>query len=86
MVTQLMGFSLATPTQWRLVFLISSALSVMQYFLAPAIAESPAYLIRKGLTAEHKVVIRSLWGYQTGNARPDRKSNMRRPVRAHLFA
>jgi len=71
MVTQLMGFSLATPTQWRLVFLISSALSIMQYFLAPAIAESPAYLIRKGLTAEHKVVIRSLWGYQTGNARPD---------------
>lgn len=86
MVTQLMGFGLATPTQWRLVFLISSAISVTQYLLAPAISESPAYLIRKGLTAERKVVIRSLWGYQTGDARPDRKSNMRPSVHAHLFA
>ena len=81
MVTQSMGFGLATPTQWRFVFLISSALSVTQYLLAPAIAESPAYLIRKGLTAEHKVVIRSLWG----DARPDRKSGMRSSIHAHLL-
>ncbi|KAI9569520.1 general substrate transporter [Boletus coccyginus] len=71
MVTQIMGFGLATPTQWRLVLLISSAISATQYLLAPAIAESPAYLFRKGLTVERKAVIRSLWGHQSGDARPD---------------
>ncbi|KAI9567252.1 general substrate transporter [Boletus coccyginus] len=71
MVTQIMGFGLATPTQWRLVLLISSAISGTKYLLAPAIAESPAYLFRKGLTVERKAVIRSLWGHQFGDARPD---------------
>lgn len=73
MVAQTMGFGLATPTQWRLVLFISSAISAFQYLLAPAIVESPAYLFRNGLTAERKAVIRSLWGYQFGDARPDRK-------------
>lgn len=73
MVTQVMGFGLATPTQWRLVLLFSSALSIVQYLVAPVIVESPAYLHRNGLTAEHKVAIRSLWGHQSGDARPDRK-------------
>lgn len=86
MVTQIMGFGLATPTQWRLVLLISSAISATQYLLAPAIAESPAYLFRKGLTVERKVVIRSLWGHQFGDARPDRKSHMYPSVHAHFLA
>ncbi|KAH0830441.1 general substrate transporter [Lanmaoa asiatica] len=71
MVTQTMGFGLATPTQWRLVLLISSALSAVQYLLAPAIVESPAYLNRHGLTAERKAVIQYLWGHRHGDARPD---------------
>ncbi|KAF8436896.1 general substrate transporter [Boletus edulis BED1] len=62
LVTQGIGFGLATPTQWRLVLLISAALSAVQYLLAPAIVESPAYLIRNGLTAERKAALRSLWG------------------------
>lgn len=73
MITQIMGFGLATPTQWRLVLLFSSALSVLQYLLSPAIVESPPYLNRNGLVAERKAAIRSLWGHQPGDARPDRK-------------
>lgn len=75
-----MGFSLATPTQWRFVLFTSSALSAVQYLLAPAIVESPAYLFRNGFTAESKAVVRSLWGYQSeGDARSDRKSHMHHP-------
>ncbi|KAF8136154.1 hypothetical protein EV363DRAFT_1395298 [Boletus edulis] len=70
LVTQGIGFGLATPTQWRLVLLISAALSAVQYLLAPAIVESPAYLIRNGLTAERKAALRSLWGL---DAPQDRK-------------
>lgn len=77
MVTQAMGFGLATPTQWRLVLLMSSAISTSQFLLAPAIVESPAYLNRNGLTTERKAVIRSLWGSQLGDARPDRKLDTR---------
>ncbi|KAF8558404.1 general substrate transporter [Imleria badia] len=71
LVTQIMGFGLATPTQWRLVLFISAAVSAVQYLLAPAIVESPAYLIRNGLTTERKAVIRSLWGPQLEDARLD---------------
>lgn len=80
MVTQTMGFGLATPTQWRLVLLVSSAISAVQYLLAPAIVESPAYLNRNGLTEERKAAIRSLWGHQFGDARPDRKLDTRPPT------
>lgn len=73
MVTQTLGFRLATPTQWRLVLILSSALSAVQYLLAPSIVESPAYLNRNGLTAERKAAIRSLWGHQLGDAGTDRK-------------
>ncbi|KIJ69595.1 hypothetical protein HYDPIDRAFT_79961 [Hydnomerulius pinastri MD-312] len=72
MVTQGMGFGLATPTQWRVVLLISFALSVFQYLVSPMIAESPAYLNRKGLVDEQKTVIRRLWGDQVGNAPEER--------------
>ncbi|KAN0075282.1 General substrate transporter [Tylopilus felleus] len=71
LVTQAMGFSLATPTQWRFVLFTSSALSAVQYLLAPAIVESPAYLFRNGFTAESKAVVRSLWGYQSEGDAPE---------------
>lgn len=83
MVTQAIGFGLATPTQWRLVLLISGALSATQYLLAPTIVESPAYLGRIGLAVERKVVTRALWGTQSEGARSDRKANMPFPVEAH---
>jgi len=61
MVTQIMGFGLATPRQWRLVLFISSGISTLQYFISPFIVESPPYLNRKGLVDEQKVAIRRLW-------------------------
>ncbi|KAF9239597.1 general substrate transporter [Melanogaster broomeanus] len=67
MVTQGMGFGLATPTQWRLVLFISFALSAIQYFVSPMIAESPAYLSRKGHKDEQEYVVRRLWGEQAGS-------------------
>ncbi|KAG8217379.1 general substrate transporter [Butyriboletus roseoflavus] len=80
LVTQTMGFGLATPTQWRLVLFMSSALSASQFLLAPAIVESPAYLNRNGLAAERKAVIRSLWGHQLGDARPDPEDLAEEPL------
>ncbi|KAG2752118.1 general substrate transporter [Suillus brevipes Sb2] len=62
MVTQGMGFGLATPRQWRLVLFISSGISIFQYFIGPFVVESPSYLNRKGLVDQEKLAIRRLWG------------------------
>ncbi|KAG1769464.1 general substrate transporter [Suillus placidus] len=62
MVTQGMGFGLATPRQWRLVLFISSGISIFQYLISPFVVESPSYLNRKGLVDQEKSVIRRLWG------------------------
>ncbi|KAG1882922.1 general substrate transporter [Suillus subluteus] len=62
MVTQGMGFGLATPRQWRLVLFISAAISIFQYFVSPFVVESPSYLNRKGLVDQEKLAIRRLWG------------------------
>ncbi|KAG1858457.1 general substrate transporter [Suillus subalutaceus] len=62
MVTQGMGFGLATPRQWRLVLFTSAAISIFQYFVSPFVVESPSYLNRKGLVDQEKLAIRRLWG------------------------
>ncbi|KAG1868736.1 general substrate transporter, partial [Suillus tomentosus] len=62
MVTQGMGFGLATPRQWRFVLLISSGISIFQYFSSPFVVESPSYLNRKGLVDQEKLAIHRLWG------------------------
>jgi hypothetical protein len=62
MVTQVMGFGLATPRQWRLVLFISFGISVLHYLMSPFIVESPSYLNRKGLLDQQKSTIRRLWG------------------------
>ena len=62
MVTQGMGFGLATPRQWRLVLFISAGISIFQYFVSPFIVESPSYLNRKGLVDQQKSATRKLWG------------------------
>ncbi|KIK96730.1 hypothetical protein PAXRUDRAFT_10621 [Paxillus rubicundulus Ve08.2h10] len=80
MVTQGMGFGLATPTQWRLVPFISLALSAIQYFVCPMVAESPAYLIRNGLVNEQKAVVRRLWGDQAGSVRSDLEEHSGEPL------
>jgi hypothetical protein len=62
MLTQSLGLYLSTPRQWRFVLLISSALSIAQFFLSPFIVESPSYLGRKGSLEEQKIVFQRLWG------------------------
>ncbi|KAG9318338.1 general substrate transporter [Chiua virens] len=80
MASQAIGFTLATPTHWRLVLFLSSALSVIQFLLAPPIVESPAYLLRHALIAERKAAIQSLWGSQSGVARPDPENIAEEPL------
>jgi SP family facilitated glucose transporter-like MFS transporter 3 len=73
MVTQGMGFGLATPRQWRLVLFISSGISIFQYFTAPFVVESPSYLNRKGLVNQEKLAICRLWGEFHDVSRTDRE-------------
>lgn len=61
MVTQAMGLKLATPEDWRLVLLFSSALSGVQAMLSPFIVESPTWLHRHGLLQEKAAAARKLW-------------------------
>lgn len=73
MVTQGMGFGLATPRQWRFVLLISSGISIFQYFSSPFVVESPSYLNRKGLVDQEKLAIHRLWGEIHDVSRRDRE-------------
>ncbi|KAI6109962.1 general substrate transporter [Pisolithus sp. B1] len=61
MVTQAMGFGLATPKHWRLVLFISAALSITQFFMSHIITESPVYLRRIGLPEQQKRALQRLW-------------------------
>ncbi|KAF9228593.1 general substrate transporter [Gyrodon lividus] len=80
MFTQIMGFGLATPTQWRLVLFISFALSAVQYLVNPMIAESPAYLNQNGFVDEQETVIRRLWADQARTARSDLEERSEEPL------
>ena len=71
MVTQIMGFGLATPRQWRLVLFISSGISISQFFISPFIVESPSYLNRKGLVDQQKLAIHRLWVETNGVSHTD---------------
>lgn len=73
MVTQAIGFGLATPRQWRLVLFISSGISIVQYFISPFIVESPSYLNRKGLVDQQKLATRRLWGETRSLSHSDRE-------------
>ena len=61
MITQAMGLQLATPHDWRLVLLFSSALSIVQFILSPGMVESPSWLHRHGLLQEKAAAARKLW-------------------------
>ncbi|KAI6036783.1 general substrate transporter, partial [Pisolithus microcarpus] len=61
MVTQAMGFGLATPKHWRLVLFISAALSIIQFLMSHIITESPVYLKRIGLSEQQKCALQRLW-------------------------
>ncbi|TFK46028.1 general substrate transporter [Heliocybe sulcata] len=64
--TQSAGFRLATSTEWRMVFLLSCALSIADLLASPLMIESPIWLSRSGRVPEVKNVTRRLWG--TGKA------------------
>ncbi|KAI0316802.1 general substrate transporter [Amylostereum chailletii] len=54
MVTQLIGLRMATPTQWRLVPAISSALSLIHILISPSIIDTPVWLKdHRGLEEQH---------------------------------
>ncbi|KAI0698474.1 general substrate transporter [Cytidiella melzeri] len=61
MVTQAMGLRLATPHEWRIVLVFSSALSILQLLCSPAIVESPSWLHRHGFLQEKAAASRKLW-------------------------
>ncbi|KAI5983866.1 general substrate transporter [Pisolithus albus] len=65
MVTQAMGFGLATPKHWRLVLFISAALSITQFLMSHIITESPVYLKRIGLPEQQKCALQRLWSDYT---------------------
>lgn len=66
MLTQAMGLKLATPEDWRLVLLFSSAVSIVQYVISPGMVESPVWLHRQGLLQEKAAAARKL--YDMGDA------------------
>ena len=66
MITQLLGLRMATPTQWRLVLLLSSATSAVQLCLSRFIVETPVWLKQHGKLEESRVVQRFLF-QQPGN-------------------
>lgn len=75
MTTQSLGLRFSTPAQWRFVFVLSSALSVIQFVTSAVIVESPAWLRGKGPgpgAAEERVrVSKQLWGEATASVDPE---------------
>jgi len=61
MITQLIGFKLATPTAWRYVLLLSGLAAVGQFLVSPAMVESPVWVIRNGDPQSGKVYRQRLW-------------------------
>jgi MFS transporter, SP family, solute carrier family 2 (facilitated glucose transporter), member 3 len=61
MITQAMGLKLATPHEWRIVLLFSTALSLVQLLFGRVIVESPVWLHRRGLLQEKAAASRKLW-------------------------
>ena len=61
LVTQILGFFLASPSTWRIVFLISAALSALQLLITSAMVDSPAWLNAHQRTTDAKTVVDKLW-------------------------
>ncbi|TFK42786.1 general substrate transporter [Crucibulum laeve] len=62
MLTQVAGLRLSTPTEWRIVLLISFALAVIQFIASAFATESPSWLASKGRLEENKSISVKLWG------------------------
>uniref|UniRef100_A0A8H7XKU9 Major facilitator superfamily (MFS) profile domain-containing protein n=1 Tax=Psilocybe cubensis TaxID=181762 RepID=A0A8H7XKU9_PSICU len=62
MGTQIAGINLAYASQWRLVFLVSFILSVLQLLSSSFVVESPAFLSALQRPDDHKAAAQRLWG------------------------
>jgi hypothetical protein len=61
MITQLVGFKLATPTAWRYVLILSGLTAVAQFLISPTMIESPVWAIRNGDPESGKLYHQKLW-------------------------
>ncbi|KAF9792267.1 general substrate transporter [Thelephora terrestris] len=61
MITQLVGFKLATPTAWRYVLILSGLTAVAQFSISPTMIESPVWAIRNGDPESGKLYHQKLW-------------------------
>ena len=62
MVTQMVGIRFATPTGWRIVFLLSCSLSLLQILTSPLMVESPVWLLKRRHFDDYHKVVSKLWG------------------------
>lgn len=61
MSTQIVGFRYSTPTEWRFVLFLSSAISCVQFVTGYMIVESPAWLGMQNRSEEKKTVSERIW-------------------------
>jgi hypothetical protein len=61
MITQLVGFRLATPTAWRYVLFLSGLTAIVQFLISPTMVESPVWAIRSGDPQSGKAYYQKLW-------------------------
>lgn len=61
MITQLIGFKLATPTTWRYVLLLSGLTATAQFFVSSIMVESPVWAVRNGDPQSGKAYHQKLW-------------------------
>ena len=61
LTTQLLGFYFAHPGSWRIVFVVSFGLAVLQFLLGLRSIESPAWLSANHRKPEARAVTARLW-------------------------
>ncbi|KAF8644121.1 hypothetical protein AX16_008650 [Volvariella volvacea WC 439] len=71
MITQIIGFRLATPEDWRMVLFLSCALAIAQLVLSTKATESPTWLNSKRRLEEQKQAIDRLYHLLPSASRDD---------------
>ncbi|EKM82840.1 hypothetical protein AGABI1DRAFT_97790 [Agaricus bisporus var. burnettii JB137-S8] len=75
MSTQIVGFRYSTPTEWRFVLFLSSAISCVQFVTGYMIVESPAWLGMQNRSEEKKTVSERIWRANSTRATPSMASD-----------
>ena len=61
----LVGFELANPKGWRLMFFLTTAMALFQLFLTPFLLESPRWLLgRNASSSKARFIIKKLRGFR----------------------